>query len=377
MVNEVRSRPNHYELLGLTPAAESADIHRAFVAKMSSFGAHSIEEAAQFLVAYETLRDSEKRRSYDASLGLLAKPAPREWSIAVTPPRWTPFMVKVPTNQPPEPQVSLDRSRDVPDEPVIASPAVQSSANEPSVPEPAPISEAAPQRPAQRAPHEDLESVLQHIRDVGRAERERMRHSKSAPSDWKRVGLALGGLLVGAAVLGTMAGLSVQDKSGAAQAEPARAPTLNRAPKQEMVLDPSAPTSTAASAEPAAEELPQAMTPVLRRGHPLFRERHSARQGMAQNAAAAESAPVQDAAPEGAAHSPDPQLDQGIAADLPVSTKLIARTIERIGYACGDVSSAAPAEGKAQGVYRITCSSGRTYQATPVSGRYHFRKLAN
>jgi hypothetical protein len=97
---------------------------------------------------------------------------------------------------------------------------------------------------------------------------------------------------------------------------------------------------------------------------------------MAQSAAA-ESAPLQDRAPEGAALGPDPQLDQGIAADLPVSTKLIARTIERIGYRCGDVSSAAPAEGKAQGVYRITCSSGQTYQATPVRGRYHFRRLGN
>jgi hypothetical protein len=374
MVNKVRSRPNHYELLGLAPAAESAEVHRAFVAKMSSFGAHSIEEAAQFLVAYETLRDREKRRSYDASLGLLAKPAPREWSIAVTPPRWTPFMVKVPTNQPPEPQVSLDQSREVPGEPEVASPAVQSGVNEPSV-EPAARYEAQQQERAQKIPHEDLEVVLKHIRDVGRAERERMRHADSAPSDWRRVGLALGGLLVGAAILGTMAGLSVQDKSGAAQAEPARAPA-ERAPKPETVLDPSPPTSTAALAGPATEELPQAITPVLRRGHRLFRERHSARQRMAQSAAA-ESAPSQDRAPEGAALSPAPQPDQGTAADLPVSTKLIARTIERIGYRCGDVSSAAPAEGKAQGVYRITCSSGQTYQATPVRGRYHFRRLGS
>jgi hypothetical protein len=374
MVNQVRSRPNHYELLGLAPAAESAEIHRAFVAKMSSFGAHSIEEAAQFLVAYETLRDREKRRSYDASLGLLAKPAPREWSIAVTPPRWTPFMVKVPTNRPPEPQVSLDQSREVPDEPAAAPPAVQSEAKEPSAPQPAARHEAQPQERAQKAPHEDLEAVLKHIRDVGRAERERMRHADSAPSDWRRVGLALGGLLVGAAILGTMAGLSVQDKSGAAQAEPARAPT-ERAPKEEMVLGPAAPTSTAASAMPATEELPQPMAPVLKKGHSLFRE-HSARQRMAQSAAA-ESAPLQNRAPEGAALGPDPQPDPGIAADLPVSTKLIARTIERIGYRCGDVSSAAPAEGNAQGVYRITCSSGQTYQATPVRGRYHFRRLGN
>jgi hypothetical protein len=283
-------------------------------------------------------------------------------------------MVKVPTNQPPEPQVSLDQSPEVRGEPAAAPPAVQSEAKEPSAPRPAARHEAQPQERAQKAPHEDLEAVLQHIRDVGRAERERMRHAQNAPSDWKRVGLALGGLLVGAAVFGTMAGLSVQDKSGAAQAEPARGPT-ERAPQEEMVTGPSEPTSTAASAMPATEELPQPMPPVLKKGHPIFRE-HSARQRVAQSAAA-ESAPLQDRAPEGTALGPDPQLDQGIAADLPVSTKLIARTIERIGYRCGDVSSAAPAEGKAQGVHRITCSSGQTYQATPVRGRYHFRRLGN
>lgn len=370
MVNQVRPRPNHYELLGLTPAAESGDVHRAFVGKMSSFGAHSIDETAQFLVAYETLRDAEKRRNYDASLGLLAKPEPREWSIAVTPPRWSPFMVKVPTNQSPEPQVSRGQSREVRGEPSIVSPGIQSRTTEPSAPEPAPKSEARPQGQAQSAPHEDLERVLQHIRDVGRAEKVRPRHSQSAPSDWRRAGLTLGGLLVGAAILGTVAGLSVQDKSGAAQAEPPKA-RAQRAPK-ELVLDPSAPASTAALAGAATGELPKAVAPVLRRGHPLFKERHSAPQGMAESGAV-EAA--QDTPPEGAALSPDPQPDNAVAADLPVSTTVIARTIERIGYACGDVSSAAPAEGKAQGVYKISCSSGHTYQATPVKGRYHFRRL--
>jgi hypothetical protein len=187
------------------------------------------------------------------------------------------------------------------------------------------------------------------------------------------VALALGGLLVGAAILGTAAGLSVQDKSGAAEAGPATA-SAQRAPKEETVLDPSSPTSGAASAVAATDELPGAVVPALKRGRPFLHERHSAPQKVAESAAV-ESAPAQDTVPP--AVSPDPQPDQAIAADLPVSTKLIARTIERIGYACGDVSSAAPAEGKAQGVYKITCSSGHTYQATPVRGRYHFRRLGN
>jgi hypothetical protein len=59
---------------------------------------------------------------------------------------------------------------------------------------------------------------------------------------------------------------------------------------------------------------------------------------------------------------------------LPLSNRVIARTIERIGYSCGSVSSAVPVEGEAAGVYKITCSSGQSYKAGPVNGRYHFRR---
>jgi hypothetical protein len=57
---------------------------------------------------------------------------------------------------------------------------------------------------------------------------------------------------------------------------------------------------------------------------------------------------------------------------LPLSNAVIARTIDRIGYACGEVASAAPADG--EGVFKITCSSGQVFQAAPVSGRYRFRR---
>jgi hypothetical protein len=62
-------------------------------------------------------------------------------------------------------------------------------------------------------------------------------------------------------------------------------------------------------------------------------------------------------------------------AAMPLSNKAIARTMQRIGYACGRVTSTAAVEGAAPGVFRVTCTSGYSYQATPVRGRYRFRRL--
>ena len=56
-----------------------------------------------------------------------------------------------------------------------------------------------------------------------------------------------------------------------------------------------------------------------------------------------------------------------------MATKLVARTIERIGYSCGQVASTSAVEGAA-GVYKVTCTSGQTYRAAPVHGRYRFRR---
>ena len=63
MVSTVKSRPNHYEMLGLAPAASSDEIARAFtreIAKPRAFGG-----IAHISIAYETLRDPAKRRAYD------------------------------------------------------------------------------------------------------------------------------------------------------------------------------------------------------------------------------------------------------------------------------------------------------------------------
>jgi hypothetical protein len=61
------------------------------------------------------------------------------------------------------------------------------------------------------------------------------------------------------------------------------------------------------------------------------------------------------------------------AARLPLSERTVARTIGRIGYACGSVASITSVEG-GTGVFKVTCTSGHSYQARPVRGRYHFRR---
>ena len=68
----------------------------------------------------------------------------------------------------------------------------------------------------------------------------------------------------------------------------------------------------------------------------------------------------------------DARAAPAVEASLPLPKAVIARTIERIGYRCGDVAAATAA---GPGAYKITCTSGQSYQATPVRGRYRFRRL--
>jgi hypothetical protein len=60
-------------------------------------------------------------------------------------------------------------------------------------------------------------------------------------------------------------------------------------------------------------------------------------------------------------------------AKMPLPNSVIARTIGRIGYACGEVASTTAVEGQA-GVFDVTCTSGHSYRAAPVHGRYRFRR---
>ena len=61
-------------------------------------------------------------------------------------------------------------------------------------------------------------------------------------------------------------------------------------------------------------------------------------------------------------------------AKLPLPNAVIARTIGRIGYPCGQVASASA---MGEGVFKVACTSGHSYRAAPVRGRYRFRQLAS
>jgi TonB family protein len=77
MFGSVKSRPNFYETLGLTPAANDDDIAKAFATRLRidiTSPEEADEHADRVFAAYETLRDPFRRRLYDASLGLPTEP---------------------------------------------------------------------------------------------------------------------------------------------------------------------------------------------------------------------------------------------------------------------------------------------------------------
>jgi len=82
------------------------------------------------------------------------------------------------------------------------------------------------------------------------------------------------------------------------------------------------------------------------------------------------------AAPAASADAETPAPAEVTPASMPLPSSVVARTIKRIGYACGSVASTSAVEGS-PGVFTVTCTSGHSYQATPVKGRYRFRRVSN
>ncbi|HEY0164514.1 MAG TPA: DnaJ domain-containing protein, partial [Sphingomicrobium sp.] len=80
MNSSVKSRRNHYQILGLEVGATDADIAAAFATESRKIIQNPRvnepdvrEKARQVRTAHQTLRDPAKRSAYDASLGLGAK----------------------------------------------------------------------------------------------------------------------------------------------------------------------------------------------------------------------------------------------------------------------------------------------------------------
>jgi hypothetical protein len=235
----------------------------------------------------------------------------------------------------------------------------------PDAPEPVRHEPAAP-APTQQERDTALNRTIELILNDGRREKQKLRRAKP-PVEWNRPLFLVSGLLVAAGFVGAVAGLSVTHNEEAAKADPTVTVGLPAATDHADVA--------AASAAPDAPAIEQpAELPVV----PPTTRRNSQRVRAAEKTAPPPE-PQADAppAPEPGGPASDPLAPQPaaepMAAALPLPNAVIARTIERIGYKCGTVASTA-ADAAAPGVFTVTCSSGQSYQATPVHGRYRFRR---
>jgi hypothetical protein len=313
----VKPRPNHYELLGLTPSATDEEIARAFAREISPLTPHAFGDIALLSVAHETLRDPAKRRAYDASLGLKPKP--------VKPIQGGEYKTTVRLAGPPPAAIETHAP---------AAPEQAKRAELQPVPAAEPRRDWIPPRPV----------PLQ------------LRPFQDEPADWKRPAIIAGGIFGGVGLLGVLAGLwAARDVQSKIPADPLEieAPAEARAAPPEAVPPASTVPAKQASTAPAPRAPDEAAKP----------------KPAAEAEQRAEDVPEitteQVAALTSQAEEP--------SASMPLSNAVIARTIRRIGYSCGEVASTSAVEGTA-GAFKITCSSGQSYRAAPVRGRYHFRR---
>jgi hypothetical protein len=362
MASTAQQLPNHYDVLGLTPTASPDEITRAFAKAMSMFGARPIAVAAHLSHAFEVLRNPEKRRVYDRSIGLAPTPRPYGWQFAIAAAPGAPFIASTPASSMgqaagvatvPEPQVTED-----PEAPAQADVAAAQLS---------PLSRRQPRQVAD----ERVDTVVEHILAVGHAEKALLRRAGHRSHDWRRPAMMVGGLVLGAGLIGTIAGLSA---SGPADQQATVTVPLSAArarPAAELPSSAQEPTSVAGGVEAptglAAPAQTIRRTGSLQQPAPL----PSQEADDVQVADSGDASTIDAVAADPLA--PEPASVQPAAARLPLPNAVIARTIERIGYACASVGSIAPVEG-APGVFDVKCTSGHSYRASPVGGRYHFRR---
>ncbi|HEX5238166.1 MAG TPA: hypothetical protein VFW39_06865 [Sphingomicrobium sp.] len=365
MGSSVAAKANHYEVLGLTPSANESQIARAFADAMSMFRVRPVAALAEISSAYETLRNPAKRREYDRSIGIAPPPSPaRQWAIAAPAVRWAP-LTGARAFAPPPPAAPPAVQAEQPGEPEPAS-AIAASLRE--IARPAPLGPPVQRkRPQPDAAEPAIPPFLAEPRlDADDEQEERA-------FEWKKPALAVGGFVVAAGLIGTLAGLSVRDNAQSIGGERSVTSALPVA-KQHATVSSAAVADSSDVETPTARNEAPAPKPrhaALRHPAPAWVE-HSVPQAE-EAATAAETLAEQTAAdplaPASAVSAPQP-----VAASMPLPNALVARTIDRIGYACGKVASADAVDGS-PGVFRVTCTSGQSYQASPVHGRYHFRKL--
>jgi len=373
MDSTVKSRLNHYELLGLSPAATLDEIDQAFARELRlprAFGS-----LAEFTVAYETLRDPIKRKAYDASIERKPEPRPalslagRLEAAALGAVPTKPLVHAKPSSPPPPAARSLPRpeSRPAPRTAPSAT-ALLHQPITPGVPRPDPMPQAKgdlaraealpPRQPEPQTANEDL------VRPPARTEVGHEQHEFR----WKLPVLAAGALIL---AIGGGAWMGVESGNDASKDQLKPAVTLDvppaRAAAPVAASGDEAPSIANAPSEPPARAAASApkepARPPLQIDLPDEQPTEVA--ALEQQQREIEQAGAPAPAPAVATTS----------AKMPLPNSVIASTIGRIGYPCGQVASATPAEGAAPGVFKVTCTSGHSYRATPVNGRYRFRRL--
>src|SRR4051794_32839086 len=398
MNSMVRSRPSHYEALGIAPDASSDEIARAFAERISRPGLRPMAAATQIYAAYEVLRNADKRRAYDESLGLGPKAAPFQWTVAAA--RWNGMPFAMPSRANAVAQNAGDKApARVPSmvpqpEPRTERPAtafVRASAPERSnveetqsrvqellrrleqqqgrqerQPQPAPERQERQERQEWPEPKANRALHGEHI--FLRAVEERLGEAEARPAGWNRTALIVGGLFAGIALVGAVAGTIAGGDVDAARSKGAVTLALPKpVPAESRVAAEPSPDATGVAPEwkPQRSVAARPVAPVAAALPPLAAEPEQADaaaadqsqvDGIAADEPVANSAPVEEA-----------------AARMPLPDAVIAQTIRRIGYACGEVASTRL--GDRSGAFIVTCTSGHSYRASPIHGRYRFRRL--
>jgi DnaJ domain len=338
------TRPNHYAVLGVRPTASEEEIAQAFIRQM--FSPRPMVQVAQIGAAYEVLRNPAKRRAYDASLGfqeerqgVLAKPvvafSTRARYVAAAP------------------AITFD--------PPVADP----------LPPAAPRAEVRPEP----TPEPEIEAMLA----ADHAER----NAGERGFGWWRPAVIAVGLVATVGLVGAWAG-SVAGNDVAAEQVTVALPKAKPAAKAVAAAAVAAPKIAEARsyvpqqrvgrirARPAHPDLQ--LEDLTKGGEAKAGQQHSyytttAADGTQEIAAADAPASTSAAAPSALVAAAG-----AAAATMPLSNATIAHTIHKIGYPCGAVASTEAVDGQA-GAFTVTCTSGQTYRASPVKGRYRFKRI--
>jgi hypothetical protein len=362
MATTVQTRPNHYMTLGLTPAATAAEIADAYAREIILSRVRAFGATTKVSVAYEALRDPARRRAYDESIGVRREPAAVHMPRAVSfrssahfisgPPPIEP-KADLPQPPPPAPKASLPPppEPELRAEPRIA-PFLAAALRSPEPQPPAPAPKREPEVPSFLQPRRLAAASIESDEDTG--------------FDWKKPAVIVGALVGTVAVVGAWAGVQAGNDVEASQpAVTIPVPSAKAAPVAAVVAEPAAPAKSSvfsrssrrprvADARPA-DKAEQAQNRAIRPTASGPFEQIAEAGAVEAAPAIAESAPVETS-----------------AASLPLSKASIARTIGRIGYPCGSVTSTSHILGN---VFKVTCTSGDSYRAAPIHGRYRFKRL--